>query len=120
MNRFVLFLALSLLVFFPALARAAEPVTNAAPAYSGPFPRPLDSYQDQGSVDAGTVLISRAFAEPFNVIATVIFLLAIIHTFLAPKILHLSHRMQHAHEAVLQEIHGPALHAKMPRRLRQS
>jgi hypothetical protein len=120
MHRLLLLFALSLLGFFPALARAAEPATNAAPAYTGPFPRPLDSYQDQGSVDAGTVLISRAFAEPFNVIATLIFFLAIIHTFFAPKILGLSRRIQLAHEAELREIHGPDLKEKIPRRLRQS
>src|SRR5260221_11485807 len=69
MNRLILLFALSLLGFFPALAHAAEPATNAAPAYGGPFPRPLDSYQDQGSVDAGTVLLSRALPEPFNLTA---------------------------------------------------
>ena len=49
-----------------------------------------------------------------------IFLLAIIHTFLAPKILGLSHRIQHAHEAQLGEIHGPDFKEKIPRRMRQS
>jgi hypothetical protein len=115
MRCLVLLITLSLFGFFPALVSAAQPSTNATP-----FPRPLDSYQDQGSVDVGTVLISRAFAEPFNVVATVIFLLAIIHTFLAPKILGLSHRIQHAHEADLLEIHGPDLKEKVSRRQRQS
>ena len=119
-------LALIALGLLSGMGFAATPpksstlATNAAPVYSGPFPRPLDSYQDEGSVDMGTVLISRAFAEPFNVVATVIFLLAIIHTFLAPKFLSVSHRMQRAHEAKLREIHGPDLHDIVPVRQRQS
>ncbi len=120
MKRLVLLFTLGLLGFLPTGAEAALPSTNAAPVYSGPFPRPLDSYQDEGSVDAGTVLISRAFAEPFNVVATVIFVLAIIHTFLAPKILGLSHRMQHEHEVRLEAINGSDFQQKIPRRLRQS
>ena len=106
----------ALILFGPATG--AHAMNSAADA--APFPRPLESYQDEGSVDAVTVLISRAFAEPFNVIATVIFLLAIIHTFLAPRILALSRRMQLAYEAELREIHGPDLKEKVPRRLRQS
>ena len=89
------------------------------PPYNGPFPRPVDSYNDQGSTDVGTVLISRAFADPFNVTATVIFLLAIIHTFLAPKILGISRRMQNAYEFQLQQLHGVD-QPELPQRLRQS
>jgi Putative Na+/H+ antiporter len=115
MNRFVPIFALSLLGFFPALVHAAEPSANA-----NPFPPPLESYQDADAVNVGTVLANRVHAEPFNLIATVIFLLAIVHTFLAPKILGLSHRIQQAYEAELREIHGPDLKEKIPRRMRQS
>ncbi len=55
-----------------------------------------------------------------NLVATAIFLLAIVHTFLAPRILGLSHRIQHAYEDRLREIHGPDLKEKIPRRQRQS
>jgi len=115
MNRLILLFALSLLGFFPALAVAAEPSASATP-----FPPPLESYQDGGTADVWTVLVNRVRAEPFNLIATVIFLLAIIHTFLAPKILGLSHRIQRDYEAELREIHGPGLKEKVSRRLRQS
>jgi hypothetical protein len=40
----------------------------------------------------------RASAEPFNLVATLIFLLAIVHTFLAPKFLEISHRWTREHE----------------------
>jgi hypothetical protein len=102
--------------FFSAPARASEP--SASPGT--PFPPPLESYQDGDVSSLGTVLANRIHAEPFNLVATVIFLLAIIHTFLAPKILHLSHRIQHDHEARLEKIHGPDLEQKIPRRFRQS
>ncbi len=88
--------------------------------YKGPFPRPLDSYGDEQSVDTTTVLIHRGFEEPFNLIATIIFLLAIAHTFLAPKILAWSHDLQSAHNEALEEQLGADLAEKVPRRQRQS
>src|ERR1700733_6369068 len=132
MTRLLLLLVLCLPGLFPVPAHAASPsgkapaanvadsATNAPPVYTGPFPRPLDTYQDDGSVDAGTVLISRAFAEPFNIVATAIFLLAIIHTFLAPKIFGLSHRLQRAYEGRLREKHGTDFDENVPQRQRQS
>jgi hypothetical protein len=95
-------------------------ITAPLPPYTGPFPRPLDSYGDEHSVDVVTILVHRGFAEPFNLVATIIFLLAIIHTFLAPKILAWSHRLQNAHNDALEEIHGPDGTEKIPRRQRQS
>lgn len=95
------------------------PTTAPPPPYNGPFPRPLDSYGDEGSIDTGTVLVSRAFAEPFNMVATVIFLLAIIHTFLAPNILAWSYRKQREHEAKLEAMHGAGF-AHLSAELRQS
>jgi hypothetical protein len=113
-NHLVLLFTLGLLGFFPAVALAA-PSTNAFA-----FPPPLESYQDEGNPDVGTVLLSRMLAQPFNVVATVIFVLAIIHTFFAPKILGLSHRIQHSHDARLEEIHGVDFKETVPQRLRQS
>lgn len=115
MNRFVLFFTLSLLGFFPALAHAAAPSPITAP-----FPRELGSYGDSGSTDVVSVLLDRAMAEPFNLVATIIFLLAIIHTFLAPKIFGLSHRMQHDYEVQLETINGSDFQQKIPDRQRQS
>jgi len=89
-------------------------ITAAPPPYSGPFPRPLDSYGDEGSNDVLTVLANRAFADKFNLVATIIFLLAIIHTFLAPRILAWSHRLQDEHEERLQQLWGNAPGAGRP------
>ncbi len=91
----------------PALLDDDTLATNAAPvAYTGPFPRPLDSYGDESSKDVVTVLANRGFAEPFNWIATIIFLLAIIHTFLASRILAWSHGLQDDHEERLARRYG--------------
>ena len=43
-------------------------------------------------------LKARAAAEPFNVAASVIFLLAILHTFAAASFTKLSHKYEHEHE----------------------
>jgi len=90
----------------PALIEDESLAATNAPPYTGPFPRPLDTYSDEGSNDVFTVLANRAFAEPFNLVATIIFLLAVIHTFFAPRILALSHRLQEAHEERLQQRYG--------------
>ncbi|MBL0691652.1 MAG: DUF1646 family protein [SAR324 cluster bacterium] len=49
------------------------------------FPVPLDGYQDDDITDLKDILIGRIIAEPFNLVVSITFLLAIIHTFLAGK-----------------------------------
>lgn len=115
MRRLVPILILSLAGIFSAPAFAA-----ASSADLPPFPPALESYNDSDSTDVGAVLAGRIHAEPFNLVATIIFLLAIVHTFLAPKILGFSHKVQHDYEDKLREIHGPELKEKIPRRQRQS
>jgi hypothetical protein len=68
------------------------------------FPRPLETYPKvEGGIMA--TLKARAAAEPFNVAATVIFLLAILHTFAAASFTKLSHKFEHEHEEQLKK-HG--------------
>ncbi|MES2995453.1 MAG: putative Na+/H+ antiporter [Verrucomicrobiota bacterium] len=61
------------------------------------FPRPAETYAPVAG-GAWEIIKSRAVAEPFNVVATVIFILAICHTFLAAKFTKWSHRVEHEHE----------------------
>lgn len=69
---------------------------SAAPAESPRFPPALNSYaQAQGGLIE--TLRDRVVIEPFNLIATTIFFLAIIHTFLAPVFMKLSHRFEREH-----------------------
>ena len=106
MRRILLFIALGLLGFLPSVAHAAAPLDNGAP-----FPPQITSYDDAGESNLWTVLVNRAHTEPFNLIATGIFLLAIVHTFLAPKILKLSHQVQHRHEERFPKGHPSILAA---------
>jgi hypothetical protein len=57
---------------------------------------PIESYGDD-NLPIGQRLLGRVGHDPVNAIASVIFLLAIIHTFLAPKIMHYAHALRQAH-----------------------
>ncbi len=83
-----------------ALLLAWSGVACAAP--DAAFPAPLGSYGD-GGADLWKTLAGRIAAEPFNIVATVIFILAICHTFLASKFLSLSHRYEHEFHALEHE-----------------
>ncbi len=89
------FLFVLLTVALPA-ARAVE----AAPAE--PFPRELHTYADAAGTAVWSVIQARAAAEPFNVAATLIFLLAVVHTFLSPKIRHWGHAVEQRHRERLE------------------
>jgi hypothetical protein len=62
------------------------------------FPLPLDAYPD---VTGGlwAILTSRIEADPFNAVATGLFVLAILHTFATARFAALAHRVQHRHDA---------------------
>ena len=83
-------LALLCLLTF-AIVLTASPTVAAAlsePAYA---PQP----ENASLLD---VLQARITADPFNLVATLIFFLAIAHTFAAPTFLRLSHRFEHEHQ----------------------
>jgi len=61
------------------------------------FPLDLQSYNDAGQSIVQR-LIHRVKVSPFNLVGTLIFLGAIIHTFLASKFMEISHRLEHEHE----------------------
>jgi hypothetical protein len=64
---------------------------------AGPtFPVPLESYAGESAMTLWQVLAHRVAEEPVNLVASVIFLLAILHTFLAPKFTAASHRLREA------------------------
>jgi len=62
------------------------------------FPRSLDSYNEADLGGIGAILKNRIQQEPFNLIATLIFILAIVHTFMASKFLAIAHKWEEAHE----------------------
>ncbi len=72
---------------------AGDPPKNA-----NAFPPSLDSYNDADVDSIMAILKNRVRQVPFNLVATVIFFCAIIHTFLTSKFLAISHRWEHEHE----------------------
>lgn len=77
------------------LTAPAAWAASVAPA--APFPRELSTYADPAAGGIMDVIRARAAAEPFNVVATIIFILAVLHTFVAPKIRHWGHVIEERH-----------------------
>ena len=61
------------------------------------FPPALERYEGQEGLSLAAVLAHRIRVEPLNLVATVLFALAIIHTFVAPRITAWSHRLRGEH-----------------------
>lgn len=112
MKRYLLLLLA--LIFASALPASAAGGHALAPAYPeladgstqyAAFPKPKEKYKE---VEGGMMEIvkARAAEDPFNVAATVIFLLAICHTFVAIPLGKLAHKYQHIHEENLK-LRGP-------------
>ena len=70
------------------------------------FPRLLDSYPPPAASLLDT-LSARIAAEPFNAVASVIFGLAILHTFAAARFTALAHRLQHRHTERQRQLGRP-------------
>lgn len=110
LRRTVLFLALSFLAATVLCAAG-----NAGGTHESPLPKPLDHYAEveanyaaERGVSADELslierLSARAADDPINLIATLIFFLAIIHTFAAGPIMQLAHKEEHRH---LQKLEG--------------
>jgi hypothetical protein len=62
------------------------------------LPRALSSYPDHGGLSLYQLLLDRIHLEPFNAVATLIFALAILHTFGAIQFTRRAHRVQKAHD----------------------
>lgn len=78
------------------------------------FPTPLDAYAGEAGLGLLEILQRRAAHDPLNLVATGLFLLAILHTFLAPAFLGASHRLRDrlarqrgadAHSAAVELLH---------------
>ncbi len=65
------------------------------PATAAHFPTPLTDYPPAAASGLLQTLSDRVAQDPFNLVATGIFALAIVHTFLAPRFLALAHEVQH-------------------------
>ncbi len=85
-----------------ALVMLALPTSAGGPSASSGtivFPKPLDSYGDIPGDGLGAIIVNRIRQEPFNLVATVIFLAAILHTFLTSRFMAIAHRWTREHQA---------------------
>ena len=73
-----------------------------------PFPRPLSDYVTVQGQSLLEVLQSRIDADAINAIATLIFLVAVLHTFFAGSFTAAAHRRQVRHDARLKSAGLPA------------
>ncbi|MBV8376493.1 MAG: putative Na+/H+ antiporter [Verrucomicrobia bacterium] len=64
------------------------------------FPKFLEEYHDGETTNLWQKLAGRVRVDPFNVVGTIIFLCAILHTFLTSRFMHISHRYQQEFEAL--------------------
>ena len=55
--------------------------------FEASFPMPIDTYNDPENGSIIEILIYRGLENPFNLVASIIFMLAIAHAFLSSKIL---------------------------------
>jgi Na+/H+ antiporter NhaD/arsenite permease-like protein len=99
--------AASVLALFLVSAACAVGASPAA------FPLPLTEYPTASSATVIEVLAARIKLEPFNLVATGIFLCAIVHTFLTAKFRAWAHHAETAHHkrlssrpAVAQDVDG--------------
>lgn len=73
------------------------------------FPRSLASYPISAGQGLLEILRVRAEADPINAIATVLFVLAVLHTFVASWFTAASHRLQERHNAQMAAQGRPQL-----------
>ena len=82
--------------------------TGFAASASSPLPLPLDSYPGAEGAGVLEILRQRIVAEPFNLVASIIFVLAVVHTFFTAKFRHWAHDAELAHAARLAPRGRPA------------
>lgn len=71
------------------------------------FPKPLTDYPVFPSESLSGILSGRVAVEPFNLVATLIFLAAIVHTFAAARFSALAHSVQHHHDDEMRAVGRP-------------
>jgi hypothetical protein len=95
---FLVIIVLALAAVWTVDALAATP----ASIDKADFPPSLESYNDSQMEGILAILVHRVRQEPFNLVATLIFIFAIIHTFLTGKFMATSHRWKHQHKAKIK------------------
>lgn len=85
------------------LARTDLVAGGAAADQTQTFPPSLASYHDDHLGGIGDILMHRIRQVPFNLAASIIFFMAIIHTFMTGKFMAVSHRWERGHQAKIKK-----------------
>src|SRR6201992_1769880 len=102
MGRTLLLLGLGLSLCLTTLSTTAAGLPK--PALD--FPLPVDSYHDQEIPSLFGKLTGRIQREPLNLVATIIFLGAIVHTFLVNRFRKIAHNYQQSYDAIEYLLHA--------------
>jgi hypothetical protein len=102
MNERTLFGFLAISVSWLLLGSSA--IAASPPEGTRTFPLPIESYRDEG-INSTVGKLVRVRVEPLNLVAALVFLCAIIHTFLARKFLSISLRLKNRCD-ILQWLEG--------------
>jgi hypothetical protein len=89
---------LFVVLFSGAVLAGVTLAAGDAPQDANAFPPSLESYNDADKPNITAILTNRVHQVPFNLVATLIFLCAITHTFLTSKFLAIAHRWEHDHQ----------------------
>ncbi len=103
MKQSVIFLIILLVVVgsFSTILASTEP--DSSHGETTMLPKDLNSYHDQEMDSVIEILKNRIAREPFNLIASLLFLFAIIHTFISNKFTAIAHKLEHRHEQKIQQ-----------------
>ena len=96
----ILILSFFLLLVTGVAAAVASGITSGTGAA---FPPSLDSYHDSHLTGIMAILKDRVCQNPFNLVASMIFLCAIIHTFMTSKFLAVAHRWEAHHQELIRQ-----------------
>jgi hypothetical protein len=105
---------------------AASEETGGHELHSSRIPVPLETYQqyerEHNITGVWNILVSRVQQNPFNLVATIIFLLAVLHTFIAVPITNYAHRVEQRYlEKVAretgEEVENEGEHVCVPARI---
>src|SRR5688500_3722514 len=88
---------------FRGLARPLFGASAKAASEATALPRALDSYTEGSQASLWEILQHRIAAEPFNLVASLIFLLAIWHTFLTARFRQWAHVAEERHAAKMAQ-----------------
>ncbi|MCK9588443.1 MAG: putative Na+/H+ antiporter [Terrimicrobiaceae bacterium] len=82
------------------------PMAHAATPDRADSPTPVERYEDSGEANLWAKLGGRVQKDPFNAVATIFFLCAIAHTFLAARFRKVSHHFERECRAINRKLAG--------------